>query len=138
MFILLFRCLRTLYPSICPLCRKEFRLSRAKKLHVDTAPDEPDGARAPLESHSADLLRRIVMVSGENAPDEDVLEVLRDVSVWLSAHGNDLNLVSHYCAVEVCYVSITTHERYAKHQWHPAICWANSAYRSRSLIDISR
>jgi hypothetical protein len=35
------------------------------------------------------------MVSGTNAPDEDILEVLKDTQEWLSADGNDLNSVSH-------------------------------------------
>lgn len=36
------------------------------------------------------------MVSGENTPDEDVMEVLNDVTEWLSTQSNDLSSVSHF------------------------------------------
>ncbi|KIM81257.1 hypothetical protein PILCRDRAFT_506477 [Piloderma croceum F 1598] len=89
-------CLRALHPSSCPLCRKNFQPDRVKKLHVDKAPQEPDGTNVLLDSHSAVLLQRVAMVSGENTPDEDVMEVLNDVTEWLSTQSNDLSSVSHF------------------------------------------
>jgi hypothetical protein len=88
--------LRALHPSSCPLCRKNFQPDRVKKLHVDKAPQEPDGTNVLLDLHSAVLLQRVAMVSGENTPDEDVMEVLNDVTEWLSTQSNDLSSVSHF------------------------------------------
>src|ERR1700685_2004939 len=95
------RCLRALYPSSCPLCRKNFQPDRVKKLHVDKAPDEPDGTNVLLESHSAVLLQRVALISGENAPAVDVAEVINDVMEWLSTQSNDLSSVSLLSSVLV-------------------------------------
>ena len=74
-------------------------LQGVKKLQVDKAPHEPDGTSLLLESHSAVLLRRVALTSGENAPDEHVLEVLNDVTKWLSSQSNDLSSVSRIVVV---------------------------------------
>ena len=67
-------------------------MDRIKRLHVDKAPDE-DGASTEETQINA-MLQRIAMVSGENAPDGDVAEVVTDVMEWLEAQGDDVTLVS--------------------------------------------
>lgn len=89
------RCLEQLQPSTCPLCRKHFQADRVKKLHVDKAPDEPDGSNRLLDSHSNVLLQRIAMVSGDRAPDADVAEVITEVFQWLENESDALNAVSN-------------------------------------------
>ena len=44
------------------------------------------------------LLQRVALISGENAPDADVAEVIQDVMEWLSTQSDDLSSVS------LCYV----------------------------------
>jgi len=78
------KCLRTLYPRTCPFCRKRFDLNRIKKLHVANEPNEEDGTKLALDLRSTILLKRVASVSGEDASDEDILEVLNDVVEWLS------------------------------------------------------
>ena len=56
-----------------------------------------------LESHLAVLLQRVALISGENAPDEDVLEVLNDVTEWLSSQSNDLSSVSDLFSYGRCF-----------------------------------
>jgi hypothetical protein len=94
-FRLHFRCLRTLYPTICPFCRKNFDADRIKKIHVTKAPDETDGATEIVNSSSAALLRRVACVSVTGVSDEDTLEVLNDAAEWLSTQRDNLCSVSH-------------------------------------------
>ena len=72
------RCLRTLAPSLCPLCRKTFLPERAKRLHVDRPP-ETTGTDLEL-----DFLQRLALVS-EHAPPENVEEAMTEVQTWLDA-----------------------------------------------------
>ena len=96
------RCLRSLLPRTCPLCRKTFNIDRIKKLHITKPSDEPGGSVVPVDSQSTVLLERVALVSGEDAPDEDIAVVLGDVADWVTTQDNGLSSVSHstsYCIV---------------------------------------
>lgn len=83
-------CLQSTTPSSCPLCRKPFFQERIKKLHVDRFSGSPTegnvsaGGNVRFTTQEAELLHRLAMVSGENAPDEDMDEVMSDVQRWLT------------------------------------------------------
>lgn len=77
-------CLFALSPLICPLCRKKFDPSKAKKLHVDR-PDTVD------ENRENDLLQRLA-ISAE-APEDQLQELLNEVDVWLESRADDTCLV---------------------------------------------
>ena len=112
-----FRCLHSLYPTICPLCRKPFHLDRIKKLHVAKAPNEPDGADVVLDSRSTVLLQRVALVSGEDSPDESLWDVLNDVGQWLSSPSNNVSLVqclfhaTRFLDVRFCDGLTVSHDR---------------------------
>ncbi|KAI6121111.1 hypothetical protein F5141DRAFT_1257437 [Pisolithus sp. B1] len=75
----------------CPLCRKPFRQDGFKKLHVADPPEldgVPDGAE---NAQLLSLLQRVALVSIEDAPDDEVVQVLTDVDEWLSQHSEDPN-----------------------------------------------
>jgi hypothetical protein len=78
--ILLCRCLFALSPLICPLCRKRFDPSKAKRLHVDR-PETVD------ENREVDLLQRMA-ISAE-APEDQLQELLNEVDVWLDSRADD-------------------------------------------------
>ncbi|KAH7890474.1 hypothetical protein F5I97DRAFT_35195 [Phlebopus sp. FC_14] len=90
-------CLRNLSPSACPLCRKAFQPDRVKKLHV-AGPPELDGAEEEGEGGATTttnttqaflLLQRLALVSGEDIPDEEVVEVVTEVDAWLSGQSEN-------------------------------------------------
>ncbi|KAI6169784.1 hypothetical protein EDD17DRAFT_31828 [Pisolithus thermaeus] len=82
-------CLRNLTPTTCPLCRKPFRQDGFKKLHV-ADPPELDGVPEGAENAQLlSLLQRVALVSIEDAPDDEVVQVLTDVDEWLSQHSED-------------------------------------------------
>ena len=78
--IIISRCLFALSPLICPLCRKKFDPTKAKKLHVDR-PDTVD------ENRENDLLQRLA-ISAE-APEDQLQELLNEVDVWLDSRADD-------------------------------------------------
>ncbi|KAI0929401.1 hypothetical protein AcV7_005265 [Taiwanofungus camphoratus] len=86
------RCLRSLSPSNCPLCRKAFQPDRIKKLHVDrwSAGSEQDVSVGAEES---ELLQRVAFFFGENSPDEDVNAVMEEAHQWLITHSD--NVMAH-------------------------------------------
>ncbi|KAF8547679.1 hypothetical protein OG21DRAFT_1490004 [Imleria badia] len=84
-------CLRNLSPSACPLCRKSFQPDRVKKLHV-AGPPELDGAtEATIEAEATQLLQRVALVSGDDVPDVEIIEVVTEVEEWLSSNSADDN-----------------------------------------------
>ena len=78
--MLLRRCLFSLSPHLCPLCRKRFDPSKVKRLHVDR-PDTVD------ENRENDLLQRMA-ISAE-APEDQLQELLNEVDVWLDSRADD-------------------------------------------------
>ena len=74
------RCLFALTPHICPLCRKRFDPSKAKKLHVDR-PEFVD------ENKEHDLLQRMALSS--EAPQEQLQELTHEVDSWLETRADD-------------------------------------------------
>lgn len=77
---ILSRCLFALSPLICPLCRKKFDPSKAKRLHVDR-PETVD------ENREIDLLQRMA-ISAE-APEDQLQELLNEVDAWLDSRADD-------------------------------------------------
>ncbi|KAF7982730.1 hypothetical protein HWV62_26598 [Athelia sp. TMB] len=57
---------------------------------MSAAPDEDEDSTEEKQINA--MLQRIAMVSGENAPDGDVAEVVTDVMEWLEAQGDDVTL----------------------------------------------
>ncbi|KAI9566068.1 hypothetical protein HD554DRAFT_2026090 [Boletus coccyginus] len=85
-------CLRNLSPSACPLCRKLFESDRVKKLHVAGPPELGDTAEEEaIEAEATQLLQRVALVSGENVPDVQIIEVVTLVEEWLSNKSTDGN-----------------------------------------------
>ena len=91
------RCLRNLSPSACPLCRKAFEPDRIKKLHVAGPPELDGTAEAVIEAEATQLLHRVLLVSGEDAPDVEIVAVVTEVEEWLSDNSADDNSVSMNC-----------------------------------------
>ncbi|KAF9235479.1 hypothetical protein BU15DRAFT_64834 [Melanogaster broomeanus] len=84
-------CLRNLSPSACPLCRKTFQPDRVKKLHVAAPPELDAAAEEAVKGESNRLLQRVALVSGEDVPDDEIVEVVTEVEAWLSGHTTDPN-----------------------------------------------
>ncbi|KAF9223121.1 hypothetical protein BS17DRAFT_880769 [Gyrodon lividus] len=82
-------CLRNLSPSACPLCRKVFQPDRVKKLHVAGPPELDVAAEEAIESQANEFLQRIALVSGEDIPDAEIIQVVTEVEAWLSDHSGD-------------------------------------------------
>ncbi|KIJ16213.1 hypothetical protein PAXINDRAFT_168744 [Paxillus involutus ATCC 200175] len=82
-------CLRNLSPSACPLCRKTFQPDRVKKLHVAGPPELGDAAEEAIGGQANELLQRVALVSGEDTPDTEIIDVVTDVETWLSEHSSD-------------------------------------------------
>ncbi|KAG2151585.1 uncharacterized protein EDB93DRAFT_1273951 [Suillus bovinus] len=84
-------CLRSLSPSACPLCRKPFESGRVKKLHLANPPELDNAAQDAIDAHASLLLQRIALVSGEDTPEADVVEVVTEVQEWLQSQPDDPN-----------------------------------------------
>ncbi|KAI6008617.1 hypothetical protein EDC04DRAFT_3146358 [Pisolithus marmoratus] len=83
-------CLRNLSPSACPLCRKTFRQDgNVKKLHVAEPPELDRVSEGAENTQLLSLLQRVALVSVEDAPDDEVVQVLAEVDEWLSQHSED-------------------------------------------------
>ncbi|KAG2065620.1 hypothetical protein BDR04DRAFT_1032218 [Suillus decipiens] len=87
-------CLRSLSPSACPLCRKPFQSDRVKKLHLANPPELDNAEQNAIDAHASLLLQRIALVSGEDTPEADVVEVVTEVQEWLQSQPDDPNSVS--------------------------------------------
>jgi len=88
------RCLRNLSPSACPLCRKLFESGRVKKLHVAAPPELGDPTEETIEAEATELLQRVALVSGEDVPEVEIVEVVTLVQEWLSNKSTDDDSVS--------------------------------------------
>jgi hypothetical protein len=99
-------CLATLSPSSCPLCRKPFSLDKVKRLIVDRiSPSDPSlgpsrngaagGGGNGLLDESTTLLEQIALVSGEDTPIEQAMQVLGGAKQWLDVQPANPNTVSH-------------------------------------------
>lgn len=91
------RCLRNLSPSACPLCRKAFQPDRVKKLHVAGPPELDGAAEETIVQEATQLLQRVTLVSGEDVPDVEIIEVVTEVEEWLSNNSTDADSVSVQC-----------------------------------------
>ncbi len=76
----LYRCLATVDPANCPLCRKPFLIERMKKLHVDK-PESLD------EVKEADFLQRLIRAW--DASEEELVSLLNDIGGWLENKEDD-------------------------------------------------
>lgn len=88
------RCLRNLSPNACPLCRKAFQPDRIKKLHVAGPPELDGAAEETIEEEATQLLQRVALVSGEDVPDVEIIEVVTQVEEWFSNNSADDDSVS--------------------------------------------
>ncbi|KAG2346443.1 hypothetical protein BDR05DRAFT_988115 [Suillus weaverae] len=84
-------CLRSLSPSACPLCRKPFQSDRVKKLHLANPPELDNAEQDAIDTHAGLLLQRVALVSGEDTPEADVVEVVTEVQEWLQSQPDDPN-----------------------------------------------
>ncbi|OJA12963.1 hypothetical protein AZE42_04711 [Rhizopogon vesiculosus] len=84
-------CLRSLSPSACPLCRKFFQPDRIKKLHVANPPELDSAEQDAINARSNLLLQQVALVSGEDTPEADVVQVLTEVQEWLQSQPHDPN-----------------------------------------------
>ncbi|KAG1723179.1 uncharacterized protein EDB91DRAFT_1351226 [Suillus paluster] len=84
-------CLRSLSPSSCPLCRKTFEPERVKKLHLANPPELDNAEQDAINTHSSLLLQRVAIISGEDTPEADVVEVVTEVQEWLQSQPDDPN-----------------------------------------------
>ena len=92
--IWIFRCLLSTHPSNCPLCRKAYIPERVKKLHVDPHSETmEDDVVFQINRH----LRRLALTSGENTPEGEAMDVIREVNSWLASRGQADTVVSVYC-----------------------------------------
>ncbi|KAG9311410.1 hypothetical protein JVU11DRAFT_8522 [Chiua virens] len=82
-------CLRNLFPSACPLCRKSFQPDRVKKLHVAGPPELDSVVEQSIKAEAAQLLQRVSLVSGEDVPDVEIIEVVTEVEEWLTKNSPD-------------------------------------------------
>lgn len=89
-------CLRSLSLSACPLCREPFRPDRVKKLYLAN-PSKQDDAEQDAEQdtnddqHASLLLHRVSLVSGEDTPDAEAVNVVAEVQEWLKSQSGNLN-----------------------------------------------
>ncbi|THH06145.1 hypothetical protein EW146_g9706 [Bondarzewia mesenterica] len=77
-------CLQRTEPPICPLCRAGFR--DYKRLVVDHVAQQTED---PSHREAIDLMERIALVSGPNAPTADVNQVTGDARAWLDRHSEN-------------------------------------------------
>jgi len=87
-----FRCLSSLESRNCPLCRKTFSIDRLKKLHVDL-PESSDTQAVRDDTpvnHALELLKRVALVSGENASTEEFVAVVEEAKEFLGSHVDDV------------------------------------------------
>ena len=60
-----------------------------------TAPPELDGAaEESIEEEATQLLQRVALVSGEDVPDVDIIDVVTQVEEWLATNSLDDDSVS--------------------------------------------
>ncbi|KAG1816492.1 uncharacterized protein BJ212DRAFT_1355081 [Suillus subaureus] len=85
-------CLRSLSLSACPLCREPFQSDCIKKLYIAN-PSTQDNAEQDIidDQHASLLLHRISLVSGEDARDAEVVNVVTEVQEWLKSHSGNPN-----------------------------------------------
>lgn len=84
------RCLSTLSPRTCPLCRRPFHLTRACKLHVDIADSEHGYyVLSPTEIEARNLEEQIAHVSREDATDDECRSVIEQSIGWLEGAPSD-------------------------------------------------
>ncbi|OJA11956.1 hypothetical protein AZE42_08064 [Rhizopogon vesiculosus] len=110
-------CLLSLSPSACPLCRKFFQPDHIKKLHVANS-SELDSEQDATNARSNLLLRRVALVSGEDTPEADVVQVLTEVQEWLRSQPRDSNSVSLFHICQALLHHISTLQRYKALQDH--------------------
>ncbi|KAG2137461.1 hypothetical protein DEU56DRAFT_347705 [Suillus clintonianus] len=89
-------CLYSLATSACPLCREPFELDHVKKLHLRSEPERDNAERGVVSDHASLLLHRMSLVSGEDTPEIDVVEVVSEVQEWLQSQPDDPNSVSPF------------------------------------------
>ncbi|KIP09345.1 hypothetical protein PHLGIDRAFT_333860 [Phlebiopsis gigantea 11061_1 CR5-6] len=78
------QCLLSTHPSNCPLCRKAYIPERVKKLHVDPHSETmEDDVLFQINRR----LRRLALTSGENTPEGEAMDVIREVNGWLASRG---------------------------------------------------
>ena len=74
------RCLLTLNPKICPLCRDQFEPNELEKLHVDR-PENVD------ENKENNLLQKLVF--SWEAPEVQLRRLALEVDKWLGTRADD-------------------------------------------------
>ena len=85
------RCLLSTHPSNCPLCRKAYIPERVKKLHVDPFSETvEDDVVFQINRH----LRKLALASGEDTPEGDAMDVIREANSWLASRGQSDRVVS--------------------------------------------
>jgi hypothetical protein len=88
------------------LCRKPFSLDKVKRLIVDRiSPSDPSlgpsrngaagGGGNGLLDESTTLLEQIALVSGEDTPIEQAMQVLGGAKQWLDVQPANVNTVSN-------------------------------------------
>lgn len=88
-----YRCLATVDPANCPLCRKPFVIERMKKLHVDK-PESLD------EVKETEFLQRLILAW--DASEEELLALLTQIGDWLENKEEDeVRSYSLWCTLEV-------------------------------------
>ena len=61
-------------------------------------PPELDGAaEETIVQEATQLLQRVTLVSGEDVPDVEIIEVVTEVEEWLSNNSTDADSVSVQC-----------------------------------------
>lgn len=80
---LLHRCLQTVSPTFCPLCRKPYLPDRIKKLHID----RPDTV---TEDRDVDLMQRLCLAWGlGQAPSASFTPLIIEVDAWLKSRTDE-------------------------------------------------
>ncbi|KAJ3510928.1 hypothetical protein NLJ89_g4397 [Agrocybe chaxingu] len=75
------RCLYSMQPPLCPLCRKIYQPAKIKKLHVDK-PEDIDDHR------ELDLLQRLTL--SWDLPDDQLEDITDEVDAWLEEREDDV------------------------------------------------
>jgi hypothetical protein len=57
-------------------------------------PELGDAAEEAIGGQANELLQRVALVSGEDTPDTEIIDVVTDVETWLSEHSSDPDSVS--------------------------------------------
>ena len=91
-----YSCLLNVNPRICPLCRRNFQIERARKLHIDLtdAPPSPGPPQPTQEEIEVrELEQRVAEACMDGVSDDECQSIIGSVMRWLETRP--LEVVSY-------------------------------------------